>query len=429
MLAYDRAAMFPHRCRLLSPLFAMTTFVSGAEFPGPSELSPQPHFPDPLTSFTGEEIKTREEWLNARRPELRRLFEFYQYGALPPEPAGIETRVLHTDPKAFGGKATLREIAITPQGVRVWPMHLLLVVPNQRQAPVPVFVGLNFCGNHTLVADPKVRIPRGWMEENCPGVADHLATEAGRGSQAEVWAIEQTISRGYATATMWYGDADSDRHVPGDLGLPANRGSLARWAWALMRCVDYLATDKDLDPSRIAVVGHSRNGKAALLAGAFDQRIALIIPHQAGCGGTAPSRVAPELAKLQANGRPTAETLAMINRNFPHWFCERFKHFNDAPEKLPFDQHCLIAMCAPRPVLLSNATEDRWANPDGQFEMLRAADPVYKLVAGEGLGAPSPLPAGMLLRSRLGYFIREGKHSMTPADWKVWLDYAGEWMK
>jgi hypothetical protein len=193
--------------------------------------------------------------------------------------------------------------------------------------------------------------------------------------------------------------------------------------------IDYLVTDTDIDKRRIAVVGHSRNGKTALLAAAFDDRIAMAIPTQAGCGGTAPSRVAPELAALQKNGRPTAETVAVINKSFPHWFCGNFKAFNEAPEKLPFDQHELIALCAPRPVLVSNATEDQWANPAGQFAMLRAADPIYRLVSKEGCESETMPATGALLNSRLGYYIRPGKHSMTSADWKIWLDYADKWLK
>ena len=118
-----------------------------------------------------------------------------------------------------------------------------------------------------------------------------------------------------------------------------------------------------------------------------------------------------------------------INTSFPHWFCGNFKAFNEEPARLPFDQHELIALCAPRPVLLSCATEDLWANPTGQFDMLRAADPVYKLVAGDGLGATQMPEVSKVLPSRLGYYIRPGKHSMTREDWAVWLDYADKWMR
>jgi hypothetical protein len=180
---------------------------------------------------------------------------------------------------------------------------------------------------------------------------------------------------------------------------------------------DYLVTDKSIDSKRMISVGHSRLGKTAILAAAFDDRFAMAIPHQAGCGGTSPSR-----------GK-VGEKVININTNFPHWFCGNFKAFNEAPEKLPFDQHCLVSLVAPRPVLFSNAKEDTWANPDGQFEMLQAADPVYRLLGAGGLEAKKVPELGKLSPGTLGYFIREGKHSMNRDDWKIFLDYADVQLK
>ena len=188
-------------------------------------------------------------------------------------------------------------------------------------------------------------------------------------------------------ATFYSGDIDPDRADKREgvqprlekLGLikpgPHACATIAAWAWGIHRAVDYLVTDKDIDAKRIAVVGHSRLGKTALLAAAFDDRLALAIPHQAGCGGTAPSR-----------GK-VGESVKRINTSFPHWFTGDFKDFNDQPERLPFDQNCLVALVAPRPVLFSNAVEDTWANPDGQFQVLQAAEPVYRLLNAGGLDA------------------------------------------
>jgi dienelactone hydrolase len=259
------------------------------------------------------------------------------------------------------------------------------------------------------------------MPNSGPGVVNNRATESGRGAQVDVWAIEQSIDRGYAVATFYHGDIEPDRPDAAE-GIRAyyargrtayDWGTIAAWAWGVSRAVDYLVTDKSVDPDQIAVVGHSRNGKAALVAAAFDERIALAVPLQAGCGGTAPSR-----GKI-------GESVQQINDHFPHWFNAEFKRFNSAPEKLPFDQHSLIALCAPRPVLLANATEDTWANPAGQFEMLQAAAPVYGLLLGVDALEASAIPEeGKLVDSVLGFYIRPGKHSMTAADWKVFLDFA-----
>jgi hypothetical protein len=301
-----------------------------------------------------------------------------------------------------------------------------LVVPNGRNKAAPVFVGMNFCGNHTLVKDPEVTLPDGWMPDFCPGCKDHRATDAGRGKQVNVWSVEDQIDRGYAAATFYYGDIAPDHPGLRDGVFPFYRakgqkrpgphdwGAIAAWAWGLQRAVDYLVNDPAIDKSRIAVVGHSRLGKTALLAGAFDERIALVIAHQAGCGGSAPSR------------SKVGESVKQINDHFPHWFDATFKEFNDRPERLPFDQHCLVALAAPRPVLFTNATEDTWANPRGQFEVLRAAEPVYALLKAGGLGTRRMPPPGKLVGGTLGYFIRPGKHSMTKQDWKVFLDFADQ---
>jgi hypothetical protein len=262
------------------------------------------------------------------------------------------------------------------------------------------------------------------MADMCKGCANHAATEAGRGAQGADWPLAEIVRRGYALAAFYSGDVDSDRANVSD-GLyawraggdparnqPADRGTLAAWAWGFHRCVDYLVTDGDLDPRRIAALGHSRNGKTALLAAAYDERIAIAFPHQAGCGGSAPSR------------GTTGESVKAINDHFAHWFNARFKEFNAAPERLPFDQHCLVALCAPRPVLFSAAQEDQWANPPGQFEVLRAADQVYRFLGAPGLAATEMPPPGQLVSSPLGYYIRAGKHSMTADDWRVFMDFA-----
>ena len=453
--------MRPRFSKVASLLALMTTAaaLSAAEpsFPDPKSLPVQAALPDPLVSGDGQPVTTREAWLTKRAPELRALFQHYEYGLFP-APLKAVAKVTREDKAALGGKATLREITLSldyPEGAEI---HLLLVTPNDAKKPSPVFLGLNFNGNHTLLPDPQIFVPPTWKSRK------GLSLEQTRGSDFDTWALDQSIARGYAVATFWNSEVvpDDKDAAPAKLqafhlvsritklfqksagagavnisekelmqggGSGDETATIAAWAWCLSRAVDYLVTDPTIDAKRIAVVGHSRNGKTALLAAAFDERIALAIPSQAGCGGTAPCRVSEELAKEGPNGRPTVETVRQINKSFPYWFCGNFKEFNDEPARLPFDQHELIALCAPRPVLLSCATEDVWANPPGQFDMLRAADPVYKLVAGDGLGATQAPEASKLLPSRLGYYIRPGKHSMTREDWAVWLGYADKWMR
>ena len=315
----------------------------------------------------------------------------------------------------------------------------MLVVPNGRIKPAPVFLAMNFCGNHAIHPDPRIPLTRGWLYDSCGGCSNHQATAASHGTQAKDWPIEAIVDRGFALASFCSTDVDSDRAEVSDgvhawlakqqtgsatNGLTKDRGCIAGWAWGFQRGVDYLVSDPDIDAKRIAAVGHSRNGKTALLAAAFDDRIAMAFPHQAGCGGTAPNRVAPAMAEPKANGRPTAETMAVINKNFPHWFNAEFKTFNTNPAGLPFDQHCLVALMAPRPVLLSNAQDDQWADPSGQFDVLVAAAPVYRLLRAGGVDAAKMPSLGTLVNSRLGYYIRPGKHSMTADDWAIFMKFA-----
>jgi cephalosporin-C deacetylase-like acetyl esterase len=394
------------------------TATSGG-LPDPEKLPIQKDLPDPLVMFKGgKKVTTKEQWVKERRPELKTLFEHYMYGRAPEGPK-VNAKVERIDKNALGGKATLKEITLTFDRIKGTKIHLLLVIPNKGKRPHPMFVGMNFCGNHAALNDPKITLNPNWMYGNRKGVKNNKATEKARGTDIDVWNIEDAIDRGYAVATFYSGDIYPDRaDVRADIQIHYafnDWGAIAVWAWGYSRVIDYLATDPDIDATKIIAVGHSRLGKATLLAGAFDDRIAVVIPHQAGCGGTGPSRLA---------GNQDAESVKRINTSFPHWFNDNFKKFNEEPVRLPFDQHCLIAMCAPRPVLLSNAVQDQWANPKGQFELLLAADPVYRLVGKTGLGAKGMPPVGKLLDSTLGYYIRDGKHSMNREDWRAFLDFA-----
>ena len=393
--------------------------MNAAPFPDVDKLPPQPDLPDPMVMFGGDWITTPKQWKEKRRPELAALFQHYMYGQLPPKPGKFTDKAQeHAD--FLGGKATLKVVTISFEADSAPPIDLMVVLPKGKKK-VPTFLALNFCGNHAITDDPRVPLTRGWLYPNCKGCTNNHATDAARGTQAVDWPLQEIIDRGYALATFCNTDVDSDRAEVSE-GIykgqpPANRGSIAAWAWGFHRVMDYLVTDKQVDAKRVAAVGHSRNGKTALLAAALDERFALAIPHQAGCGGTAPSR------------GTVGESVKQINDRFPHWFNAEFKKFNEQPEKLPFDQNCLVAMMAPRPVLFSNAHEDQWANPSGQFEVLQAAVPVYHLLNAGTLGAKSMPELGKLVSTKLGYFIRAGKHSMTREDWMVFLEFADKQMK
>jgi len=418
---------------LIGGLSLMTSFAA-AEFPAPAELPVHPALPDPLVMFDGSRVATAEEWSKKRRPELKALFEQYVYGRYPQvdgssQPPAVHSKVLFEDPQAFGGAGTLKEVELTigpPDGPKI---RLLVATPNGKP-PAGCFVGMNFGGNHLLVDDPRVRITENWLPDRYTGVVDNHATEAGRGVAAYTWPLAEIVARGYAAATFNCADIQPDRPFVRE-GMratlaegsddAAETATIMWWAWGIHRAIDYLATEKAIDPQRIATVGHSRLGKTALLAGAFDDRVALTVANQAGCGGSGPSRHHDE----------KAETVKRITEHFPHWFCANFTEFGADPSKLPVDQNCLVALCAPRAVLFTAAEDDQWANPTGQFAVLQAASPAYELLGVEGLKADA-MPAAdapLLGDGRLGYWFRTGEHSMTPKDWKVYMDFADQQLK
>jgi hypothetical protein len=401
---------------------------ASAQFVEPAALLANPRMPDPLVLTSGKPVTSRDQWFKERRPELKRLFQHYMYGQLPPTPSDERFHVDAEFFDALGGKASLTLVSVeTGHEANAPRIQLAVFLPNDSKKH-PVFLAMNFCGNQAVSDDSRIPLSSKWVWKNCPGCVSNAVTEASRGSQTTNWPLEEIISRGYGLATFCSSDIDPDRPEVSegvyawlaDKGWRANtatnRGTLAAWAWGFSRCVDYLQANPRVNEDRIAVLGHSRNGKAALIAAAFDERIAMAFPHQAGTGGSAPSR------------STVGESVGAINTRFPHWFNGEFKEFNDAPEKLPFDQNCLLALCAPRPVLFSAGEEDQWANPAGQLEVLKAASPVYEFLGVKGLDrsvrlAVAPVqvgdPAG-----RLGFFMRAGKHAQTHEDWEAFLAFA-----
>jgi hypothetical protein len=413
--------------RVLYPVAAAGSLAIGmramAGFADVSTLPSNPNPPDPLVMLDGQPVATRQQWLERRRPELKALFQHYMYGTLPPA-ARVHGIVTYADPGFFNGNATLKLVRLKYGPAGTPETQLMMVIPNHRAGPAPIFLGMNFTGNHTLVTDTHVPLPVSWMAKG-PHVVNNRAVESGRGTLTNVWDLGQCIARGYAVATFYYGDVQPDD--PNEAGGVRQSvhlrhggddwGAIAAWAWGLQRAVDYVAKENDIDRKHIALVGHSRLGKAAMLAGAFDERVAMVIALQAGCGGTAPSR------------GTVGESVKQINTVFPHWFCGEFKKFNTQVDRLPFDQNCLMALCAPRPVLLGAAVEDTWANPAGAFEMLKDAGKVYRLLGAEGLSASTMPATSRLIDSTLGFFIRPGQHSMTPGDWRYFLDFADKQWK
>lgn len=385
--------------------------------------------PDPLVCQDGTKVETAQTWIEKRRPEILKLFQEEVYGESPENTIPMRIKMVEEGEDALGGKAIRKQVAILlGEANRTLSINLLLYLPKLSNQPLPAFLTLNFQGNHTVHSDPAILLPNTWVR-NRNGIKDNRAREKDRGLAASRWAISDMIKRGYAFATVYYGDIDPDfddgfqngahalfSQSDSEVRRPSDWGSIAGWAWGLSRCLDYLEKDPLIDSNRIAVMGHSRLGKTSLWAGATDERFAMVISNNSGCGGAALSR------------RRFGETVKRINISFPHWFCENYKKYNDKEENCPVDQHMLIALAAPRPVYIASAEQDLWADPKGEFLSALHAEPVYQLF-GKSFGARKQPMLNHPVHGQIGYHVRNGKHDVTAYDWNQYLNFADQHLK
>ena len=337
-------------------------------------MIPQYILPDPLQYPDGKLVTSAKEWESKRREQVLHLLE-EEYGTVPPRPEGLSWRIKGESPY-LDGSVTKRYITIYLDKAARDSINLVVFLPKtsakRTDKGLPCFLGVNFFGNNTIDKE-----------------------------QAHRWPIAEITSRGYAVATFCCEDLAPDNDL--SLGIRARYpeytwGHLAAWGWGLSRALDYfLEGDPDIDGKRIAVFGHSRMGKAAVWAGARDTRFAMVISNASGCGGAAISR------------RRFGETIRRINTHFPYWFASSFHKYNDNEAMMPFDQHEVLALIAPRPLFVESGTEDRWSDPEGEKQGLEAALPVYKLYGAESV---------------TGYGIRPGKHEILLEDWLHYLSFA-----
>lgn len=387
---------------------------------------PQYELPDPLLLADGTRVTDARTWTARRRPEILALFEEHVYGRTPGRPENLIFEITSRDDDALEGKATRKEVAIYFDGARRFEMNLLMYLPNHQMAPAPVFLALNFWGNHAVRPDYGISLSRQWMcNSEHHGVVNNRATEASRGMDASDWPVERIVERGYALTTSYYCDLWPDYSQGFEQSVqsfscrrsepqlaPDEWGAIGAWAWSLSRALDYLETDGDIDSHHVMAMGHSRLGKAALWAGAQDERFALVLANESGCGGAALSR------------RRFGETVSSINGMFPHWFCGSFNQYNCREDDLPVDQHMLVALVAPRPVHIASAEADSWADPRGEFLSAKHADPVYRLLGTDGLAAVNMPDVDHAVVSTIGYHLRAGGHGVTAYDWERFMDFA-----
>lgn len=375
--------------------------------------------PDPLTLSDGRPVRDAATWNEKRRPEIVKLFEENQYGRSPGRPANMTFDVFDKAAPAFDGKATRRQVTVYFTKDKAGPhMDLLIYLPPDAAKPVPLLLNLGFTANNTIVKDPNVKVGTWWDRRQ----KRRVPATRGFGYLN----VLPVLDKGFGIATFNYSDVDPDAlgalaHGVRQLYLrdgqtepaPDEWGSIAAWAWGLSRAVDYFETDEDIDAKRIAIMGVSRLGKTVLWAGAHDTRIAMVIASCSGEGGAALSR------------RHYGETIAHLTAptRYPYQFCANYGKWADNVDEFPADAHMLIALIAPRPVLLQTGNTDKWSDPYGEFLAAVAAEPVYQLLGKQGLGTGKMPPAGQPILHTIGYFMHDGGHGPSPAAWPVFLQF------
>lgn len=374
--------------------------------------------PDPLTCMDGQLVKDADTWRNKRRAEIVDLFEQHQFGVSPAAPADIRFTLHEQDADALDGTAKRTQATIFFADNADDPkMDILLYVPSDATAPVPVLLYIAFSPNSMVIDDPGIRQGFIWNRE-------HQKVPAPKSRGFERLNISTVLERGFGLATVYYGDIEPDFAGGAQHGIrslfPADEenkpdawGSIGAWSWGLSRALDYFEKENAVDASRVAVMGVSRLGKTVLWAGAMDERFALIIPVCSGESGAALSR------------RDYGENIAHISApsRYFYWFAPRYQQYGQNVAALPVDSHMLISLIAPRPVLLITGNTDKWSDPYGEFLAAVAAEPVYNLLGKQGLNTETCPPAGEPILNDIGFYLHDGGHGMDPSDWTVLLDF------
>ena len=375
--------------------------------------------PDPLVLANGKPVRDAKTWNGQRRPEIVRLFEENEYGRAPERPAGMSFEVFEQATPALDGKAIRRQVTVYFSKDKTGPkMDLLIYLPAGATKPVPLLLNVSFSANSSTVDDPGIRPGEVWGrdQKRVP------APKAGIGRINPV----PFLSAGIGVATVYYGDIDPDflggvpygvRALylkPGQTEPAADEwGSIAAWGWGLSRAMDYLETDKNVDAKRVAIEGVSRLGKTVMWAGAHDTRFAMVIASCSGEGGAALSR------------RNYGETIAHLVEptRYPYQFCANYGKFAQHVGQLPVDAHMLVALIAPRPVLLQTGDKDMWSDPKGEFLAAVAAAPVFRLLGKQGLDTDQMPAAGEAILHTIGYQMHSGGHGTIPSDWDLFVKF------
>ena len=395
--------------------------------------------PDPLKFSDGSPVADSKAWTDKRRPEFFKLIEENEYGRVPGRPEALSFDVFDRGTPAFDGKALRKQVTIYFTASRTEHyVDVLIYLPAKATGPVPLLLNFGWAGNNLAVSsDPGVKVGRQWsMQEKkrVPSVPPPAPAAGGRGfgGPGRNMNVMQVVERGYGWAVFNYNDIDVDQLNALGHGIraaylkpgatepaPEEWGSIAAWGWGASRMIDYFETDPAIDAKRIAITGASRLGKTVLWTAARDERVACVIASVSGEGGAALSR------------RDYGETVAHLvaPTRYPYQFAINYQKWAGKANDMPWDAHTIVALVAPRPILLQTGSTDKWSDPYGEFLAAKAATPVFALLGKKGIEQYSMPGTGKPLMNTLGYLMHDGPHGVLPADWPVFLDFLDAHLK
>ncbi len=340
------------------------------------------HLPDPLIFNNGSKVETASQW-KIRREEMKGILDNNALGTIPPPPGNVKGQDTGGG-LIMEGRANYRRVHLTFGPENKLALDLALFIPPSTGTDLKPFPTIVF---------PSFKPVPGPDEDAGPFAKQ----------------FEPAIARGYAVASFYYQQCAADLPNARETGFLAGYpkftwGTLAAWAWGMSRCVDYLESQPFVDHSKLIALGHSRLGKAALIAGAYDERFALTAPAGSGCGGTGAYRFC-------GKDRGGKEGLEDMTKRFPQWFVPKLSEYSGRVEELPFDQHWLIALVAPRWFIAADGLDDPYANGNALAQSYLAAKPVYALLG---------------VTDHLGIHFRPGKHLLATEDWQAVLDFSDQ---
>ncbi|HWB83146.1 MAG TPA: hypothetical protein VG675_03325 [Bryobacteraceae bacterium] len=375
--------------------------------------------PDPLVMANGKTVRDAKTWTQKRRPEIVHLFEENEYGRMPARPKDMSFDVFDKGTPAMDGKAIRKQVTIYFSKDKNGPKEDMVVyIPAGAKKPVPLLLCIDFSPNSSTFDDPGIKLGEMWSPR------EKKKVPAVRGRGIGRMKVDDILAKGFGVAGIYYGDIEPDFIGGEKLGVratylkpgqteyaPDDWGAISAWAWGMSRAIDYLETDHSVDAKRIAIYGVSRLGKTVMWEGAHDTRVAMVIASCSGEGGAALSR------------RNFGETIAHLTApsRYPYQFCINYQKYAQHVDQLPVDANMLVALIAPRPLLLQTGSTDLWSDPKGEFLAAVAAAPVYGLFGKHGLETDQMPAAGQPIFHDISYYMHEGGHGTMPGDWQYFL--------